>query len=108
MAPDPCFPEPTTDDPTVGRERETRGAFLRRSTWERARDMRRFYNENLAALPPEAAAKLCRALHRDRTEATHFELVVGRLLQILGAEVEYEAPGKQGRKVDWLAHFQER
>lgn len=36
----------------------------------------------------------------------HFELVVGRFLQELGAaDLEYEAPGSEGRRVDWLAHF---
>jgi hypothetical protein len=105
---EPCFEEPKVPDPTPGREGESRGAWLRRSTWERAAETRRFYNANLRQLPSDIARRLCPALHADRTEATHFELIVGRFLQLLGAQrIAYEVAGTEGRKVDWLAHFED-
>ena len=100
-----CFPEPSVDDPTPGRNGESRAAWLRRSTWDRAAETREFYNRNLAALPVDIAKRLCRELHADRTLAKHFELVVGRFLQLLGASVEYEVEGVEGRRVDWLGRF---
>ena len=101
-----CFPEPQVADPTPLRPGESRVAWLSRSTWDRARELRRFYNENLASLPSGIATRLCHELKKDRSEAKHFELVVGRFLQVLGARaLEYEAPGSEGRRVDWLAQF---
>lgn len=100
-----CFPEPSVEDPTPGRPGEPRWAWLERSTWVRARETRKFYNENLARLPPLVRDQLCRGLRRDASEATHFELVVGRFLQELGAELLYEHPSVDGRRVDWLATF---
>src|SRR6266540_46077 len=102
----PCFAEPNTHDPTPARADESRLAWLARSTWSRAVATRAFYNSNLAALPPEIAQHLCTELRRDRSEAKYFELVVGRFLQILGAErLDYEVPGSEGRRVDWTAQF---
>jgi hypothetical protein len=60
------FPEPDIDDPTEGRPGETIGKWLQRSTWERAKQLRDFYNRNLAALPPEIADRLAREIERDR------------------------------------------
>ncbi len=103
---DPCFPEPTSQDPTAARRGERTGDWLRRSTWVRAVECRRFYNRNLAALPPDASAALCKKLHRERSLAAHFELVVGRFLGVLGAtELRYEVVGSEGRSVDWTARF---
>jgi hypothetical protein len=104
---DPCFPEPTVEDPTNGHKGEHRAAFLRRSTSERARELRDFYNRNLAALPEAAASALCLGLKGDRTLAKHFELVVGRFLQLIGADpIEYEPPTLDGRnRIDWAATF---
>lgn len=101
-----CFPEPEVEDPTPASDDETRGQFLRRSTWTRAAAMRDFYNRNLGELPASIAERLCRDLHSDRTVAKHFELVVGRFLQVLGAaRVEYEVPLSDGHRVDWRAIF---
>lgn len=101
-----CFSEPDVEDPTPGQPGESRGEWLRRSTWERARQTRHFYNANLAYLPATIRDRLCREIHADRSEAKHFELVVGRFLQVLGAEqLEYEPVGSEGRQIDWLAHF---
>jgi hypothetical protein len=102
----PCFPEPTTPDPTSARRGERTGDWLARSTSVRAVDCRRFYNLNLAALPNDASTDLCGRLRRDRSQAAHFELVVGRLLQVLGAIVlRHEVAGTEGRAVDWTASF---
>lgn len=103
---EPCFPEPTADDERPGLMDETRPAFLRRSTWVRAADLRRFYNVNLSRLPVDIGSRLCRDLRVDSTGSKHFELVVGRFLQELGARsIEYEVPGSEGRRIDWLARF---
>jgi hypothetical protein len=93
------------DDSTPARSGESRASWLRRSTEERASATRSFYNGNLAALPPDIAQRLCREIQADRTLAKHFELVVGRFLQVLGASVDYEVEGAEGRRVDWLARF---
>jgi hypothetical protein len=101
-----CFPDPEGDDPTDPAEGESRGSWLGRSTSGWATQFRAFYNRNLAALPLPIAERLCRELHVDRSLAKHFELVVGRFLQVLGAiELEYEIEGSEGSRVDWRAHF---
>jgi len=106
----PCFPEPTTPDDRPGLRRETRAEFLRRSTWSRAIETRAFYNQALGALPEQCADKLCRRLasSADDTQASTFELIVGRFLQLRGAtELECEPEGA-GRRVDWRATFPDR
>ena len=101
-----CFPDPDADDPTDGVEGESRGSWLGRSTSSSATQFRAFYNRMLAALPLPIAERLCRELHVDRGLAKHFELVVGRFLQVLGAtQLEYEIEGSEGSRVDWRAHF---
>lgn len=105
-SPLPCFPEPTTPDPTPGRRRESRASWLRRSTWSRAIETRRFYNENLAALPADAAAAICNRLQAGDTDAPTFELIVGRFLQLRGGQdLAWEPEGAGGRRVDWRATF---
>lgn len=105
----PCFPEPTALDPTPARRLEPMASWLGRSTWSRAREVRRFYHENLAALPAEASAALCRRLHSARYDDATFELIVGRFLQLRGAtELVWEPEGiggPAGRRVDWRATF---
>lgn len=101
-----CFTEPVVGDPTPARDDESRGEFLRRSTWARAAAMRDFYNLNLAELPTAIGEQLCKDLHSDRTVAKHFELVVGRFPQILGATtLEYELGLPDGHRIDWHATF---
>lgn len=92
----PCFPEPTNPDERVSQRRETRAEFLRRSTWSVAVETRAFYNEALAALPDPCRDRLCQRLASpaEETDATTFELVVGRFLQLRGAaEVACEPEG---------------
>lgn len=103
-----CFPEPDKSDPTPARRAESTPAWLARSTWIRAVACRRFYNHNLSALPADIAATLCRRLRHDASMATHFELVVGRFLQELGAlQLRHEVKGAEGMSVDWTAEFAE-
>ena len=103
---DDCFAEPDKADPTPAQDGETTGQWLARSTWQRAGECRRFYNVNLGALPIEAATELCGRLRRERSQAAHFELVVGRFLQLIGAvDLRYEVTGSEGRSVDWTASF---
>jgi hypothetical protein len=104
----PCFPDPEADDPTDDRPGESRGSWLGRSTSSWAVEVRAFYNRNLAALPPSIAQVLCREIHVDRSLAKHFELIVGRFLQVLGAiGLEYELEGSEGSRVDWRAQFKD-
>ena len=105
MTTEVCFPEPTTDDPRWGGHDPDPITWLVWSTLPRAQAIRRFLNANLAELPADAAAALCRRFRTDPWRPVFFEIVVGRLLQILGASLEYEPVGANGRKVDWFATF---
>jgi hypothetical protein len=102
--PDPCFPEPT--GPAAGGRwtRDIRASLLG-STTLRAQVARAFLNRQLEALPPEIAAALCHRIRVDPFDQAYFELVVGRFLQLLGATLDYEPVGANGRKVDFRATF---
>jgi len=103
-----CFPDPEADDPIDDLDGESRGSWLGRSTSAWAVEVRAFYNRNLAALPPSIGQVLCREIHVDRSLAKHFELVIGRFLQVLGAMgLEYEPEGPEGSRVDWRAQFED-
>ena len=102
-----CFREPTVEDLRWGRHDPDQMGWLERSTRPQARRIRRFLNVNLAALPTDAAAALCRRFRTDPWRQVYFELVVGRFLQLLGATIEYEPTGPNQRKVDWLATFKD-
>jgi hypothetical protein len=101
----PPFPEPTTDDPRPGLRGETTWQFLHRSTWERARETRAFYNAALGELPAESRGPLLSGHSAGKTESVLLELLVGRFLQLRGAvQLEHE-PEINGRHVDWRATF---
>jgi len=102
--PDPCFPEPT--GPAAGGRwtRDIRASLLG-STTLRAQVARAFLNRQLEALPPDIAAALCHRIRVDPFDQAYFELVVGRFLQLLGATLDYEPVGANGRKVDFRATF---
>jgi hypothetical protein len=103
---DRCLPEPDTPDDRPGLRYETLAAFLKRSTWARAVEMRAFYNENLAALPAPCRDRLCRRLASAHdSEAATFELVVGRFLELRGASHLECEPGSGARRVDWRATY---
>jgi hypothetical protein len=78
---------------------------MHRSTWTRAAEIRAFYNNALAALPPESHKPIIRALAAGRTESALFEIVVGRFLQLRGALRIAHEPESRGRHVDWRATF---
>jgi hypothetical protein len=104
----PCFAEPTVPHDVWGRYGASgdRVEWLDRSTKPRARGIREYLNRTLTALPPDAAATLCHRLRHDPPFGRpYFELVVGRFLQILGAEVDHEPTGVGGRRVDWRGRF---
>lgn len=99
------FPEPIDPDVRPGLRRETTWEFLHRSTWSRAAEIRAFYNNALAALPPESRKPILGALAAGRTESALFEIAVGRFLQLRGGlSLEHE-PESGGRHVDWRATF---
>jgi len=103
----PCFPEPEILDFAGGRwGGPDTVALLATSTLPVVRRAREFLNRSLDALPPDAAANLCRRLHDDPPfERVRFELLVGRFLQVLGAEVSHQPAGVGGLNVDWRATF---
>lgn len=81
-------------------------SFLTRSTQSHTVDLRAFLNRNLAALPERLGDALCGSLHSDRFQSAHFELVVARVLQILGAtDVAYQESLGTGRRPDFVAQF---
>jgi hypothetical protein len=101
----PFFPEPVEPDPRPGLRGESTWAFLRRSTWRRATEIRAFYNEALAALPVDSRRPILDALRSGRTESALLEIIVGRFLQLRGAVNLDHEPERQGRRVDWRATF---
>ena len=101
----PFFSEPPVDDPRPGLRRETTWQFMQRSTWSRATEVRAFYNDALAALPPASRKPIMDALKAGRTESATLEIVVGRFLQFRGATALDHEPETNGRRVDWRATF---
>jgi len=103
----PCFPEPSVPNTAAPRWGTIdMAAWLASSTLPVAHGVREFLDRSLDALPPDAAANLCRRL-RDEPPFEHvfFELLVGRFLQVLGAEVAHQPVGLDGKNVDWRATF---
>lgn len=81
-------------------------ALLGSSTLPAAYRAREFLNRSLDALPPDAASNLGRRLRDDPPfDRVFFELLVGRFLQVLGAEVDHQPAGLDGKNVDWRATF---
>jgi len=100
------FPEPTTVDDTFGRRGESSTSWMGRSTVPRAREMRRFFNENLAHLPQDFQRYLHHTLkQKQRYQSALFELVVARTLQIFGATIEVEPESAAGTRIDFVARF---
>jgi hypothetical protein len=58
----------------------------------------------LAEFSPRHAKSLAKKLNQD-WQANFFEIVVGRYLQILGADVEPEPLGSNGTRIDFRAAF---
>lgn len=100
------FPEPLNDDPTYARRGESTIDWLRRSTVARARDSRRFMNENVNALPAVWRPILVRDLET-RWKSAFFELIVARTLQVLGASLVIEPESLSTTRIDFRATFPE-
>lgn len=98
------FEEPTEEDDTIAHRGESPFEWLNRSTWARARETRRFLNHNLFALPLDAQEPIYLGL-KHRWHTAFFELVVGRIVQELGAQVEMEATNSDGHRPDFVARF---
>jgi hypothetical protein len=77
--------------------------WLKRSTLPRAKQMRYFLNYNLSKLPDSIAEKLIENLRTDWYSA-FFELIVGRLLQETGYQIEYEKMLTDGKQSDFVVH----
>lgn len=98
------FPEPSRPDETWPGWDETAVEWFRRSSQPRARAVREFLNRNLAYFPTKHAKSLPPKLNQD-WQSFFFEIVVGRYLQVLGAEVEHEPLGSNGTHIDYRATF---
>lgn len=96
--------EPSLSDETYKNREEDTPAWLRRSTIARARDCRRFLNEHISKLPTHHQKKMVHSLE-ERWESAFFELLTARILQELGALVEFEEANSSGSHPDFLATF---
>lgn len=100
------FPEPSEIDGTWKEREEHSLDWLARSTLSRAKEMRRFLNEHLAALPEENQSKIYKDL-RHRWRSAFFEIIVVRTMQLLGASVLMETETQSGSRPDITACFED-
>jgi hypothetical protein len=98
------FPEPSRADDTYANREELVTDWLKRSTVPRAREVRRFLNENLAKIPQDHQLVLYRALH-GRWQSAFSELIVARTLQLLGGDIEAEPESEAGTRIDFRVRF---
>ncbi|HQV68321.1 MAG TPA: hypothetical protein PL141_00455 [Thermoflexales bacterium] len=98
------FPEPNKKDDTWARTGESTYSWLKRSTINRAVLSREFLNRNLYKLPEQGRDRIFSDL-RHNWEQAFFELVVGRILQEMGAEIEIDFELNDGHKPDFLTKF---
>jgi hypothetical protein len=98
------FPEPSCPDDSRPGWDETTVEWLRRSTQPDARAVRDFLNRSLSYFPPKHAASLAKKLSHD-WQGFFFEIVVGRYLQVLGADIVPGPRGSNGTDVDYRATF---
>jgi hypothetical protein len=96
----PFFPDPQLPDPTWGTCDESPTEWISRSTLPRARAVRDFLNHNLEALPLQHQKAFAKNL-RSRWSSALFELVVARLLQGLGIDLEIEVLNHDQRRPDF-------
>ncbi len=95
------FPEPHFEDQTWASESEAVVDWITHSTLPRAREVRRFLNHNLGRMPQRHQEQFARNL-RYRWKSALFELVVARVFQELGAELEVEVCNREDRRPDFL------
>src|SRR5215210_2069496 len=98
------FSEPSLADDTYANRGELATDGLKRSTIPRAREIRRFLNENLAKIPQDHQLVLYRALH-ERWHSALSELIVARTLQLLGGTIEVEPESEAGARIDFRVRF---
>ncbi len=100
------FAEPALPNPTwIGRAVSTLD-WLRCSTVPNARVAREFVNRNFALLPEFLRERFSRDLFQ-RWEATFFELLIARFLQVAGADLEPNRPTPDGHWLDFIANFED-
>jgi hypothetical protein len=101
------FLEPQSPDDARGPFSGGTLAWLARSTTPRAAGYRNFLNRNLSMLPAGCQGNIYRHLLKERHHQDgFFELVAGRTLQELGAEIECEPKGlPSGKRPDFVARF---
>lgn len=98
------FPEPGIPDESWPGWDETAVEWLTRSTQPSAQAVREFLNRSLACFAPKHAKGLAKKLHGN-FQSHFFEVVVGRYLQVLGAEVVPEPLGTNNTRIDFRATF---
>jgi hypothetical protein len=98
------FPEPSQADETYANRGVLVTDWLKRATVQRAREVRRFLNENLAKIPQDHQLVLYRSLH-ERWHSALSELIVARILQLLGGDIEAEPESEAGTRIDFQVRF---
>lgn len=98
------LPEPNIPDESYANRDEHTLDWLARCTNQKARECRRFLNENLYKLPKNVQNYIRREAYH-RWKSIFFELIVSRILQELGATIELEQPNSEGRRPDFTARF---
>jgi hypothetical protein len=98
------FPEPTTPDESPPGWDEKAVDYYRRSTTPEAAAVREFLNRTLSHFLPGHARSLVSKLRQD-WQSFYFEIIVGRYLQVLGANVEPSAKYANETDVDYRATF---
>lgn len=98
------FPEPKKSNTYWAGNGEPTLNWIRKSTVDRAVLARRFLNENLSKLPQAGQESIYNRLLAD-WDRGFFELVVGRLLQVIGGTLEVEPELPDGHRPDFRAEF---
>ncbi len=101
---DEYFLEPAAADLALPRWDENPVDYYRRSGAPEARAVREFLNRTLALFPEKHARSLVGKLRQD-WQSFFFEIIVGRYLQVLGAEIEPSAKYADETDVDYRATF---
>lgn len=97
------FKEPKVEDTSVVRD-ETYMKWLVRNTSPKAKYSRALLNKNISKIPDEWIDKLLKDLE-NRWSSAFFELIVARVIQVLGASVTVEKE-QAGKNPDFIADFQ--
>jgi hypothetical protein len=98
------LPEPDIPDESYADRGEHTLDWLARCTNRKARECRRFLNQNLSMLPKNVQNSIRSAAYH-RWKSAFFELIVARILQELGATIELEQTNLEGRRPDFTARF---